>query len=89
MSSDTYTYTSSNLVPSRVEILARLLKEEKITTEEFIILAEKEVQYVQYVPYAQPYNPNPYNPPYEIWCGPGNKGEAYYSGTLNTNSSSK
>ncbi len=83
MNSNTYTY---EYTPNKMEILARLLQEGKITTQEFIILAEKEVQYV---PYVQPYTPNPYNPPYEIWCGPGNKGEAYYSGTLDSNFTSK
>ena len=49
---------------TRIEILARLLKADQITSEEFVALAEVEVRY--YNPYS-PVNPpsqTPYTNPY-------------------------
>lgn len=48
---------------NKTEILQRLIKEDKITIEELLILAEKEKEYIYsptyipYQPYIQPYNP--------------------------------
>ncbi len=53
---------------TRIEILARLLKADQITSEEFVALAEVEIRY--YNPYS-PVNPpsqTPYTNPY--WYGP-------------------
>lgn len=52
---------------NKTEILQRLLKEDKITIEELLVLAEKEyvIQY-QYLPYQPITYPQPYNLPYTI-----------------------
>ena len=52
---------------TRIEILARLLKAEQITSEEFVALAEVEIRY--YNPYSSvnPPSQTPYTTPY--WYG--------------------
>lgn len=60
-----------NVLPTKVEILGRLLKEEKITVEElFVLIQESEnVRYV-YVPQPYPVYPQPvypYSPPQLPW----------------------
>lgn len=47
------------------EIVDRLYKAGHITLEEVLVLMEKEYYYVN-IPYEQPYNPYPVNPPYVI-----------------------
>ena len=59
---------------SKIEILAKLLQDKLITTEEFILLQEKEIQYIyqNYPTFVQPYTyPQP-TIPYTLpvtWCG--------------------
>jgi len=55
---------------SKLEILAKLLQDKTITLDEFIILSEKEVQYIyqNYPYYIQPIQPTHYTLPI-TWCG--------------------
>lgn len=75
-----------NVLPTKQEILQRLLKEEKITVEELFVLVQ-ETENVRYVyipqpfaiqpPPVSPYNPYPYNPypqlPWTITCSTNSK----------------
>lgn len=52
---------------NKTEILQRLIKEDKITIEELLILVEKEKEYIY--PYYIPYTPQPTFPTYP-WTNP-------------------
>ena len=49
----------------RITLIFKLLKEGKINEDEATLLLEADKEYINY-PVYQPYNPNPYNPPYGL-----------------------
>ncbi len=52
----------------KIKILARLIKEGQITIDEFVLLTEPEIKYIQ--GYQMPYQ-NPYNYPYTVTSSTG------------------